>query len=72
MFAPHIKQAISEAVQDVLKRIEDPELPKGEIQFILHVDGDNFCSWANIKNNNAIDTVIPVELVGNLTSNKGR
>ena len=52
MFSPELKQAISERIQAILKELDHPELPeKGEIKFLLHVDGAESWSWANIRNN---------------------
>lgn len=54
MFSIKQKRAISEAVQKILAETKHPELPKGEINFHLHVDGAESWSWADIKNNGQI------------------
>ena len=54
MFSVEQKRAISEAVQKVLRDTNHPELPDGEIQFALNVDGAESWSWAKIHNNGAI------------------
>lgn len=54
MFSVQQKRAISEAVQRILKDTAHPELPRGEIQFRLHVDGVCTLSWADIRNNGAV------------------
>lgn len=54
MFSVRQKREISDAVQKILKETNHPELPKGEIQFSLHVDGAESWSWADIKNNGNI------------------
>jgi len=54
MFSVRQKQEISERVQQVLRETHHPELPEGEIQFLLHVDGAESWSWADIRNNGAI------------------
>lgn len=54
MFSIQQKRDISKAVQKVLRETNHPELPKGEISFHLHVDGDRSWSWADIKNNGAV------------------
>lgn len=54
MFSVNQKRQISEAVQKVLRETNHPELPTGEIQFLLHIDGAEAWSWADIKNNGAI------------------
>lgn len=54
MFSIRQKREISEAIQDVLRATNHPELPQGEIQFHLYVHGEDDCSWANIRNNGEI------------------
>ena len=51
MFSPDMKHMIAEKVQKILQDTCHPELPKGEINFLLHVDGAESWSWANIRNN---------------------
>ena len=51
MFSVREKRMISEKVQQILRETNHPELPEGEIQFFLHVDGAEEWSWADIKNN---------------------
>jgi len=54
MFSVAEKRAIAEAVQQLLRATGHPELPPGEIQFLLHVQGAESWSWADIRNNGAI------------------
>lgn len=54
MFSVDQKRAISDKVQAILKETNHPELPEGEIQFLLHVDGAESWSWADIRNNGAV------------------
>jgi len=54
MFSVNQKRQISEAVQKILRDTNHPELPKGEIQFLLHVDGAENWSWADIRNNGVV------------------
>jgi len=54
MFSVRQKREISEQVQKILRSTNHPELPEGEIQFVLHVDGDGPMSWADIRNNGAV------------------
>ena len=54
MFSVAQKRAISDAVQRLLRETNHPELPVGEIQFLLHVQGDGPLSWADIRNNGAV------------------
>jgi len=65
MFSPELKHMIAEKVQQILQDINHPELPKGEINFLLHVDGAENWSWANIKNNGAGAYTVPGQLIGN-------
>lgn len=52
MFSVQQKREISDAVQKILRDTNHPELPQGEIQFHLHVDGAEAWSWA--KNNGSV------------------
>ena len=54
MFSVRQKREIAEAVQKILRDTQHPELPKGEIQFQLHVDGEAGWSYADIRNNGAV------------------
>lgn len=53
MFSTRQKREIADKVQQVLRETNHPELPDGEIRFLLHVDGAERWSWADIKNNKA-------------------
>ena len=66
MLSLELKQKIAEYVQQLLAETNHPELPDGEIQFLLHVDGAKDWSWANIRNNSARDNPVPYELIGNI------
>ena len=55
MFSVRQKREIADAVQKILRDTNHPELPEGEIQFLLSVR----CStkgwmWADIRNNGAV------------------
>lgn len=54
MFSVAQKRSIAGAVQKILRDTQHPELPQGEIQFELHVDGAESWSWADIQNNGAV------------------
>ena len=56
MFSVQQKRDISDAVQKILVDTHHPELPPegGEVSFLLHVDGAESWSWADIRNNGAI------------------
>lgn len=54
MFSLRQKREIADAVQRILRDTNHPELPKGEIEFQLHVQGAEGWSWANIRNNGAV------------------
>ena len=51
MFSVRQKREIAEAVQKILRDTGHPELPDGEINFCLHVEGSSAMSWADIHNN---------------------
>lgn len=55
MFSVAQKRAIADKVQQILRETEHPELPTGEIRFILRVEGAESWSWAEIQNNDAAD-----------------
>lgn len=54
MFSVKEKRSISDAIQRILRSTNHPELPEGEIQFRIHVDGAESWSWADISNNGAV------------------
>ena len=54
MFSIAQKRQIADAVQKILRETNHPELPASEIQFLLHVDGAESWSWADIRNNGAV------------------
>ena len=54
MFSVQQKRQIADAVQRILRETGHPELPPGEINFHLHVDGAKPWSWADIRNNGAV------------------
>lgn len=56
MFSVAQKRKIADAIQKILRETKHPELPEGEISFHLHVDGVEPWSWADIKNNGAVDS----------------
>jgi hypothetical protein len=56
MFSVNQKRAIADAVQKILRDTGHPELPTGEIQFALQVAGAESWSWAEIRNNGAVQT----------------
>ena len=51
MFSVRQKREIADAVQKILRETNHPELPEGEIRFLLHVEGSTCWSWADIRNN---------------------
>jgi hypothetical protein len=51
MFSVRQKREIANKVQQILRETNHPELPEGEIKFLLHVDGAKNWSWADIRNN---------------------
>jgi hypothetical protein len=54
MFSVDEKRKIADAVQKILRETRHPELPDGEIQFALRVNGAEGWSWAHIRNNGAV------------------
>ena len=54
MFSVQQKREISDAVQKILAGTGHPELPVGEIPFILLVKGAESWSHARIENNEAV------------------
>lgn len=54
MFSVRQKREIADAVQKILRATNHPELPNGEIQFILAVQGAEAWSFARIENNGAV------------------
>ena len=54
MFSVRQKRKIADAVQKILRDTNHPELPDGEIEFQLHVQGAEGWSWADIRNNGAV------------------
>ncbi len=54
MFSVRQKREIAAAVQTVLRNTNHPELPEGEIKFLLDVRGASEASFAIIQNNGAI------------------
>ena len=66
MFSTKTKQMIAREIQKILMNIQHNELPKNNINFILHVDGAEFGSWANIRNNEYTgNDRIPSEFIKN-------
>jgi hypothetical protein len=55
MFSVNQKREIADAVQRLLRFTGHPELPQDEIQFRLRVSGAEAWSWADIRNNGAVD-----------------
>jgi len=67
MFTPAQKRAIAMKVQAILQETAHDELPDGEIHFILHVDGAENWSYANIRNGADADKQVPEIIIRNLT-----
>lgn len=51
MFSIRQKREIADKIQKLLRKTKHSELSEGEIKFILHVDGAESWSWADIRNN---------------------
>lgn len=54
MFSVKQKRDIADKIQAILRETNHPELPTGEIQFKIHIDGHGSWSWADICNNGAV------------------
>ena len=54
MFSVRQKREIAEKVQKIIRETCHPELPTGEIEFMLHVKGAESWSWADIRNNGSV------------------
>jgi hypothetical protein len=67
MLSTEEKKKISAKIQAILQEINDDELPDGEINFILHIDGKEAWSWANIRNSSQKDVPVPETIVKNLS-----
>lgn len=70
MFSHRQKREIADAVQKVLRDTNHPELPAGEIQFSLHVDGAEDWSWADIKNNGSGPSLTSIRTMKRKTDNR--
>jgi hypothetical protein len=55
MFSVRQKREIADAVQKILRETQHSELPDGEIQFRLLVNGATALSWADIRNNGSVN-----------------
>jgi len=67
MFSNKVKSEISEKIQKILQETKHPELPEGEIPFLLHVDGESHDAWANIRNSRDRSVPAPSILVRNMS-----
>ena len=68
MFSSDLKHMIAAKVQKILQETDHYELPDGEVNFILHVDGEDGNSWANIINNRKKERIeIPDCLIKNMS-----
>jgi len=54
MFSVSEKQAISDAIQKILRDTNHPELPEGEIEFEIYVFEKQGWRTAVIQNNSAV------------------
>lgn len=71
MLSSKIKKELSDLIQDFLQEVDDPELPKGEVEFLLHIDGVGYSSWANIRNESQKHRPAPQILIRNTQFNRG-
>lgn len=54
MFSVRQKRQIADAVQKILRDTNHPELPNGECEFSLFVQGRESWMFANIQNNGSV------------------
>ena len=54
MFSVRQKREISNKIQALLRETNHPELPDGEINFYIHINGAEAWSWADIYNNGQV------------------
>jgi len=54
MFSRRQKREIADKIQKVIRDTNHDELPSGEIQFQIHIEGAESWSWAHIENNGAV------------------
>lgn len=55
MFSVNQKRDISEHIQQLLQETNHPELPAGEIEFVINIKGAEPWSGAVIKNNGQVE-----------------
>ena len=51
MFSHEEKKKIAQAIEDVIRSINHPEMDNERIRFHLHVEGKESWSWADITEN---------------------
>lgn len=54
MFSVNQKREISRKIQEIIRETNHSELPDGEINFKIHIDGAENWSWADIENNGSV------------------
>ena len=54
MFSVRQKREISDKIQKIIRETNHPELPNGEVVFIIRIEGAEPWSWAVIENNGSI------------------
>ena len=59
MFSQEEKKIIAEKVEYILLELRHPEMPDEKPNFLLHVDGKESWSWADIKPNWHFDVESP-------------
>ena len=65
MFSQDEKKKIAKAIESVLLEINHPEMPKEKPKFLLHVDGMESWSWADIEPNWKYETERPKTTIWN-------
>jgi hypothetical protein len=54
MFSRAEKQRIAKVVEEVIREIDHPEMDNENIRFLLHVQGREDWSYADIRENSAV------------------
>ena len=56
MFSRNEKQFIATKIEEIILGLDHPEMPKEKPAFKSHINGKESWSWADIRNNGAVET----------------
>ena len=51
MFSVHEKQYLATKIEDLIAGLEHPEMDNKNVRFVIHIDGKNIMSYADITDN---------------------